>query len=265
MTATALVLSGARFYWRTHLGVVLGAALAAMVLTGSLLVGDSVKATLKHQAELRVGNANTAVFSSDRFFREELGHLEDRSAGALMLRGSVARADGAVRVNSAQVIGASFLFWGFSQAGDNWMAYEFPDETETRGALPAGSPAEGAISVNTRLAQQLNIAVGDTLIVRVEKPSSFSKDAPLSGEESESVAIRAKVERIQGDRQYGRFALTPSQTPPFTVFLNLACCRQNSGWSVRPTSSWLADPTRTPRKLPPMAVSCASQTRPWRM
>src|SRR4051812_37849859 len=41
MKPLTLILRGARFYWRTHLGVVLGAALGALVLTGALLVGDS--------------------------------------------------------------------------------------------------------------------------------------------------------------------------------------------------------------------------------
>src|ERR1700755_364314 len=50
MKPLALILSSARYYWRTHLGVVLGAALGAMVLTGALLVGDCVKATLRQTA-----------------------------------------------------------------------------------------------------------------------------------------------------------------------------------------------------------------------
>jgi hypothetical protein len=50
MTPRTIINRSVRFYWRTHLGVILGTALAAMVLVGSLLVGDSVKATLRHQA-----------------------------------------------------------------------------------------------------------------------------------------------------------------------------------------------------------------------
>ena len=50
MNARTLVLSGARYYWRTHLGVLLGTALGSLVLVGALLVGDSVKATLRKQA-----------------------------------------------------------------------------------------------------------------------------------------------------------------------------------------------------------------------
>ena len=72
MTPLTLVLGGARYYWRTHLGVLIGAALGAMVLTGSLLVGDSVKATLRGQALARVGKADVAMTGGDRFFRAGL-------------------------------------------------------------------------------------------------------------------------------------------------------------------------------------------------
>lgn len=215
MTATSLVLSGARFYWRTHLGVVLGAALAAMVLTGSLLVGDSVKATLRRQAELRVGKADVALVGGDRFFRSQLaGDLGGESASALMLRGSVARADGGARVNQAQVLGVDARFWKMAPTpGDD---------------LPKDS-----LALNERAAAQLGVKEGDTVILRVEKPGFFSKDAPLSGEENEVVAIRAPVARIIRDEAFGRFSLQASQVPPASVFLPLAFLQQRLAFAGR--------------------------------
>ncbi len=201
MKALSLVLRGARFYWRTHLGVVLGAALATMVLTGSLLTGDAVKATLRRQAELRIGRADVAVTSGDRFVNEELPL--GKVAPVLMMHATVARADGGARVNTAQLLGVNEQFWELSPSGEKFVL-----------------PAEG-VALNGRLAQQLGVAVGDTVIVRVEKPGMFSKDAPLSGEGNEVVALRAKVVRVVGDEQYGRFALAASQVPPFTIFANL--------------------------------------------
>src|SRR3954467_9067953 len=98
MSPLALILSSARHYWRTHLGVVLGAALGAMVLTGALLVGDAVQATLRTQALARGGKADVAMTGGDRFFRSSLGEAtEPKAASVLVLRGSLARADGASR------------------------------------------------------------------------------------------------------------------------------------------------------------------------
>ena len=209
MTARTIILRSVQHYWRTHLGVILGAALGALVLTGALLVGDSVKATLRRQAELRVGKADVAMTGGDRFFRAALADAAGAEAApVLMLRATVARADGGARVNVAQLLGVDTRFWKLSPAG---TAVELPDD---------------GVALNARLAQQLGVGPGDTVIVRVEKPGAFSKDAPLSGEENDAVALRVRVARIVSDAEYGRFALAASQVPPFTVFAPLAVVQE---------------------------------------
>ncbi|MHC4883074.1 MAG: hypothetical protein ACYTCV_10830, partial [Planctomycetota bacterium] len=43
------------FYRRTNLGTLLLAAVCCAVLTGAMLVGDSVRHTLRQMAEMRLG------------------------------------------------------------------------------------------------------------------------------------------------------------------------------------------------------------------
>ncbi|MEZ0258202.1 MAG: FtsX-like permease family protein [Chthoniobacter sp.] len=212
MSAWSLILSGARYYWRTHLGVLIGAALGALVLTGALLVGDSVKATLRSQALARVGRAETAMTSGDRFFRTQLAESVGPNAASLMLlRASIARADGAARVNTIQLMGVHKGFWHLSPSGK-----------------PVTTPQDGVI-LNDRLAQQLQAKVGDTIILRVEKPGVFSRDAPLSGDESDVVAIRTKVAQVIAAADYGNFSLTASQIPPYSAFMSLGVLGQKIG------------------------------------
>ena len=68
MTLSGIVLRNLRHYWRQHLGVIAGAAICSMVLVGALMVGDSVKATLKRLAGERIGRADIALLSPDGFF-----------------------------------------------------------------------------------------------------------------------------------------------------------------------------------------------------
>jgi ABC-type lipoprotein release transport system permease subunit len=240
MKPLTLILRGARYYWRTHLGVVLGAALGAMVLTGALLVGDSVTATLRAQALARVGKANVAMTGADRFFRTELAReIEPTSAALILLRGSVARADGASRINQAQVLGVDDAFWKLA-----------PGEASP---LPAD-----ALALNERAAAQLKIAPGETVIVRVEKPGLFSRDAPLSGEENEVVAIRAKVGRVLTDAEFGRFGLQASQVPPFTVFVPRALLQQKLALQDRANVALFA-------KTNSAAVVQQAATQRWRL
>ena len=55
MNLASLALRGARHYWRTNLAVVAGIACAVAVLSGALVVGDSVRASLRELAIGRLG------------------------------------------------------------------------------------------------------------------------------------------------------------------------------------------------------------------
>ena len=91
-------------YRRTHLGVLLGAALAAAILTGALAVGDSVRHSLARLAQARVGSIGTALVASEHLFRAQLAadlaaDLQVPTAPILLLRGTVATPDGSARAN----------------------------------------------------------------------------------------------------------------------------------------------------------------------
>ena len=58
-------------FWRIHLAVLLGTAVATAVLTGALLVGDSVRGSLRDLTLDRLGRIDYALVS-EQFFREEL-------------------------------------------------------------------------------------------------------------------------------------------------------------------------------------------------
>src|SRR3954464_5470174 len=71
MQISTLLFRNIAYYWRTNLAVVLGVATAVAVLAGALLVGDSVRASLRDLFLLRLG-ATDHVISSAGFFREKL-------------------------------------------------------------------------------------------------------------------------------------------------------------------------------------------------
>ena len=76
--------------------------------------------------------------------------------------------------------------------------------------------------LNQRLAERLNAKVGDEILIRVEKPSLLSRDAPLSKVDDASVTIRLPVGAIVSDSDGGRFSLEANQIPPLTVFLPIS-------------------------------------------
>ena len=72
MRTSTLLARNLTWYWRTNLAVLLGVATATGVLAGALLVGDSVRASLRDLVLSRLGNADSVV-TRDGFFREAAG------------------------------------------------------------------------------------------------------------------------------------------------------------------------------------------------
>lgn len=202
MSVLGYILTSARHYGRAHLGLLFGAFLASAILSGSLLVGDSVKASLKRVAELRLGKVQFGMIGGDRWFTEKLA--QDAKATPLVLAiGSASATTGKARVNAVQVLGIDDTFWKLGPSGK------------------AIALKSGELAVNASLASKLGVKVGDTIIVRMEKPSALSRDAPLSGSTNSDVALRRTIAAIVNADDFGSFQLAASQITPDSAFLPL--------------------------------------------
>src|SRR5258707_2110563 len=98
-----LLLQNLRYFRAANLAVVAGMAVATAVLTGALMVGDSVRGSLRDLAERRLDWVDHALVSP-RFLDQSLGRrLADSTifkqrveslTPRITLRGSAARVDG---------------------------------------------------------------------------------------------------------------------------------------------------------------------------
>jgi ABC-type antimicrobial peptide transport system permease subunit len=207
MNLRTLITRSLRFHWRSHVAVVLGAAVAAAVLVGALVVGDSVRYSLHRVALARLGKIEAALVAPDLFFRDALAKqvqnaLDAPAASLILMTGVASREDGAARINHIQVLGVDREFWAMG------------------GAAPLlADDAEEAAAVNDRTARRLGVKVGDTILVRVARPSALPLDAPLSGETDRTAAMRLTVKAIAGDNAFGRFSLAANQAAPYNVYL----------------------------------------------
>ncbi|MDA7915995.1 FtsX-like permease family protein [Verrucomicrobia bacterium] len=209
MTFTKLILNSLRFHARSHLGVVLGAAIGTAVLTGALLVGDSVRQSLTGMALQRLGQTDVVLVSNDRLFRTELANelakeLDTEIAPSLIFLATASAQGGDTRANKVQVMGVDERFWKFS-----------PEPT----SMPVLKDDE--VALNTHLAKQLGVKVGDSVLFRVPKPSQLSREAPMAPEEDTSEALRVEVGAIIEDGHFGRFSLQASQIPANNAFFPL--------------------------------------------
>jgi len=71
MTFWTLIRRSLRFHARSHFGVVLGAAIGSAALVGALVVGDSVRTSLRERALRRLANASFAMAPVERTFSRD--------------------------------------------------------------------------------------------------------------------------------------------------------------------------------------------------
>jgi len=216
MNIFTLIKRDARHYFKSHAAVALCAALSTAVLTGALLVGDSVRFSLKSQALSRLGETKTALYSGERFFREALAdeiakELSVPVAPVLKLKGLALEPDSGARCGKVQVLGVDQRFWEMGKSPDPLIG------------------ARNEVILNWPLAAKLGVKVGDDVVLRTQKPGVLSGDAPLSHETVGSLARRMKVRAIVEEEQFGRFSLHAVQAPPFNLYLPLKDLQEKAG------------------------------------
>ncbi|MHC4519774.1 MAG: ABC transporter permease, partial [Planctomycetota bacterium] len=210
MSLWQLVARSLGFYWRTHAAVLLAVVVATGVLTGALVVGDSVQYTLRRTVEARLGRTQFAVVPQDRYFRASLADdLQKRSvadvAPALQVAGIIANDDGSRRVNRVEVLGVDERFYAIGPGDDPF------DHSDVDAAV-----------LSEAVAQRLGVAAGDEVLLRVEKPGLMPRDVPLASDAGRTVAFRLTVQGIAGDSAFGRFDLKANQAASLNVFVPLA-------------------------------------------
>ena len=210
MNFKTLVIRSLTFYRRTHLGVLLGSIIGTAVLTGALIVGDSVKHSLRQQTNMRYGRAEFVLSSPDRFFRTMLADdlvasIPADVAPILRVNGIAASEGGRRRVNQVQVVGTDSRFWSI---GNTSSAFE-------------NLPRNAAI-INQKLGLRLNLQPGDEFLLRVEKTRLLPGDVPLASRDDQTTALRLTVADIVDEHRFGRFDLRINQVAPYTVFLPIS-------------------------------------------
>src|ERR671913_919046 len=112
MKTGTLRLRSLRHYWRTNMAVVGGVAIAVAVLSGALMVGVSVRASLRDLVLQRLGRADRVIVSQG-FFREQLAGAFAPSVPLLVAEGFVAAQESGRRASRVQVYAVDDRFWRF--------------------------------------------------------------------------------------------------------------------------------------------------------
>ena len=202
-----LVRASLYHYDAANFAVLCGVAVGTAVLTGALLVGDSMRGSLRDLTLQRLGLVDEALVT-DRFFREELADPQ-ADVPVILLRGSLEKAesDPPRRANQVNVIGCNERFW--------WLWGAPADE------VPQAEISRGRIVLNGPVAQQLGAAVGDTVILRLPRPGDIPSESALGRKRQTGRSVRLAVGAIVPAEGPGRFGLAPTQRVPRNAYVSL--------------------------------------------
>lgn len=238
------------YFAKSSLAVILGVALATSVITGALLVGDSVRGSLEQLSLERLGRIDHVVIGP-RFFRQNLVETFNVAAGtdsttntksvgkprgigtlapAIIVTGSLqtgpSRSTTSRRAGHVEVYGVDDTFWKLAQVE---------------------SPGQG-MAISRRLADQLELKVGDQASLVIEIPPTIPRDALLGEREETVVELPTQISRIFADYEMpGRFGLNPSQQLPLNAFVDLQELQTQLNLQHVPASARRQEPEKPAR------------------
>ncbi|HLM57698.1 MAG TPA: ABC transporter permease, partial [Pyrinomonadaceae bacterium] len=217
----SLVLRNLRYYWRANLAVVFGVGVAVAVLAGALLVGESVRASLRGLFLQRLGRASH-VASAPNFFRERLAE-DVRAAGGFAAagfddacplvvgEGVVAHEASGRRAAAVQVYGVDARFWEF---------HGLPDAA-------ARAPKRDEILLSPSLSRELGAAAGDAVVLRIEQPSDIPVESLHGRKDDVGSSARLTVGETLAAAEMGEFSVRPRQGEVRAVFVPLASLQRS--------------------------------------
>ena len=233
--------SSFKYFWQIHLTVALCTAVATGVLAGALIVGDSVRGSLRSLTTERLGTIQHALLA-DHFFQQDILDRQN-TMPAVLLNGTVVAPQTQTRASRVNIIGITENFFTF------WEGDPVPNLNKT-----ANQPFN-AIVINESLQSELDVQIGDALLVNIPQIADIHPEF-LLGERDAAEAIqslRLIVSDVIPTKNAGRFNLRAHQSLPFNAYIALPVLQKTLGQGKKINALFTAEAAPiTPDQLTPM-------------
>jgi putative ABC transport system permease protein len=221
MKTATLIRRNLSYYRRTNAAVLAGVCVAVAVLAGALVVGDSVRASLRDLFLRRLGRTDEVITSAN-FFRERLvdelrANEKFRRAGydaacpLVVLDGAITHEESRRRGSDVSVYGVDSRFWEF------------------HGARDVVTPGAGEVLLSQSLADELGAKAGDSVLLRVEKPSAIPVESLHGRKDDVGRTIRLSVREVLPASRLGEFSLRATQGEVRAAFVALSRLQRDTG------------------------------------
>ena len=202
MTPRRLLARSLSHYRAVHCAVALGVAVGTVVLAGALIVGSSVRGSLRGLTLERLGDIDFAVVG-ERYFRESVRDSvawPGAASAGILIRGTAEHADSGARASKVRIHGLDDQFWRF-----------YGQEAPVIGSRE--------VALNRRLAEELGAAEGDGILVRFHADTLVPAESVMGRKADNVRMLRLRVASVLSDSGPGRFGLSPQQQLPYNAFV----------------------------------------------
>jgi ABC-type lipoprotein release transport system permease subunit len=225
------------YHWRGNLALLLAVAVGTAVLTGALLVGDSLRGSLRDLARDQFGWVDNALVAG-RFFRQDLASelRANQISPAIFLQGTASSGSGTTEKGSRRsvlILGVDDRFWmeGFSPEVSTKSAVI----DRRPGSKDLWSSAKEEVVLNAALAGELGVAAGDRVTIHLQKVSAVPRETLLGRRDTGDVVdqLVLTVRAVLPNEGLGRFSLHPSPAIPRNAFVPLGLLQKQLGQEGR--------------------------------
>ncbi|MCE9564862.1 MAG: FtsX-like permease family protein [Planctomycetes bacterium] len=204
LTLPRLIVRNLAFHWRGNLAVLLGVVVGSAVLTGALLVGDSLRGSLRARVERQLGGIDAAAMLPRLVRADIVNELSGNVAPVLLVPGSAQglTAD-APFLGRVTVLGVDSRFQPTEQFVD-W-----------------NSTAKQVV-LSDRVATKLGVKTGERVRLNVERITDIPRATALAKRGAADVTATeefAVAGVLPPDSSAGDFNLTPNPAASLNVYV----------------------------------------------
>lgn len=234
MNLSRLVRRGLWFHRRSNFAVLMGVAVGTAVLTGALLVGDSLRGSLRQRALRQIGLIE-AVALPGRFFDERLA---DRvGVEPAIVLGATAQVVGGETVTDVTVYafrdeGVISGFGEFRSTWDfdlfDWRTWTPPSTYRSiAGYSPLRAKAE-TMYLSPPLADALKLSGPANVRLRLPRPTAIPRDTAFGRTQASDLTAELVLETqtLDAADPAAHLSLLPSGSEPRTVFVTWSVLQQ---------------------------------------
>ncbi len=224
------VLVLAKRYLRSHtkanLAVIAATCIATLVITGSLIAGDSLSRSITDAAYDNLGEVDEIV-TSDRLFNgsivnrlaenQGLSGVIDSLAPLIYVNGIAESPRTSARTRNANIIGfdTAFLEFGSLESLDGESLDNLPGDNE--------------VYINNALASEIGIEKGDRINITFANLNQILEAIFLGDQKSTNLKVQFEVADIVRNDNLGRFQLNAQRKAPQNVYVSLESLRKVLG------------------------------------